>query len=235
MENSVYKRVEKSHLDYWWFSARRKIFGYILNNIYKKKIQLLDYGCGVVNNHKIYAKISKSIHIYDRKKILQKYKNNNLVKIYKKNSQIKFDLIILTDVLEHIKYDNNLLKQLSNLLNKNGKILITVPAFNFLFSSKDKQLHHYRRYDKSELKNKINKFFILEKISYYNFFLFIPISIIIIYNKIFNLEFIDKVEKKPNHIINKLLYWLFSLEKFFLFNFPFFFGLSIIAIAKKSD
>lgn len=179
MQNSVYKRVEKSNQDHWWFAARRRIFGYILNNIYKKKISILDYGCGVVNNHKIYAKISKSIHIYDRKKVLQKYKNNNLVKIYKKNSQIKFDLIILTDVLEHFKYDNNLLEQLSKKLNKNGKIFITVPAFDFLFSSKDKALHHYRRYTKPKLKKKINKFFIIEKISYYNFFLFLPLSGII--------------------------------------------------------
>ena len=71
------------------------------------------------------------------------------------------------------------------------------------------------------------------KLSYYNFFLFFPIVISIIFFKLFNIQFIDSVEKTPNIIINKLLYYIFNLEKFFLkfVNFPF--GVSLILFAKK--
>lgn len=119
------------------------------------------------------------------------------------------------------------------LLNKNGQILITVPAFDFLFSNMDKVLLHYRRYTKNNIKKIILKYFNITKLSYYNFFLFIPIVISIICLKIFRVSFIDYVEKKPNIILNSILFQIFHSEKFLLnfLNFPF--GISLIALAKK--
>jgi hypothetical protein len=126
-----------------------------------------------------------------------------------------------------------ILQHLSELLNKNGQILITVPAFDFLFSNKDKVLLHYRRYTKKNIKKIISKYFNITKLSYYNFFLFIPIVISIICLKIFRVSFIDYVEKKPNIILNSILFQIFNSEKFLLnfLNFPF--GISLIALAKK--
>ena len=121
------------------------------------------------------------------------------------------------------------------LLNKNGQILITVPAFDFLFSNMDKVLLHYRRYTKNNIKKIILKYFNITKLSYYNFFLFIPIVISIICLKIFRVSFIDYVEKKPNIILNSILFQIFHSEKFLLnfLNFPF--GISLIALAKKKN
>ena len=112
-------------------------------------------------------------------------------------------------------------------------MLITVPAFDFLFSNKDKVLLHYRRYTKKNIKKIISKYFNITKLSYYNFFLFIPIVISIICLKIFRVSFIDYVEKKPNIILNSILFQIFNSEKFLLnfLNFPF--GISLIALAKK--
>ena len=126
-----------------------------------------------------------------------------------------------------------ILQYLSELLNKNGQILITVPAFDFLFSNKDKVLLHYRRYTKKNIKKIISKYFNITKLSYYNFFLFLPIVISIICLKIFRVSFIDYVEKKPNIILNSILFQIFHSEKFLLnfLNFPF--GISLIALAKK--
>jgi hypothetical protein len=126
-----------------------------------------------------------------------------------------------------------ILQYLSELLNKNGQILITVPAFDFLFSNKDKVLRHYRRYNKKNIKKIISKYFNITKLSYYNFFLFIPLAIYIICSKIFRVNFIDFVEKKPNIILNSILFQIFHSEKFLLnfLNFPF--GLSLIVLAKK--
>ena len=81
-------------------------------------------------------------------------------------------------------------------------------------------------------KKKLNEFKIL-KISYFNFFLFIPLCIIILFYKIFNLQFIEKVENIPNKFINKFLYLIFRAEKLIInkINFPF--GLSILSIVEK--
>ncbi len=149
------------------------------------------------------------------------------------NNKEFFDLILVADVIEHVEDDMAILQHLSELLNKNGQILITVPAFDFLFSNKDKVLLHYRRYTKKNIKKIISKYFNITKLSYYNFFLFIPIVISIICLKIFRVSFIDYVEKKPNIILNSILFQIFNSEKFLLnfLNFPF--GISLIALAKK--
>lgn len=59
----------------------------------------------------------------------------------------KFDLILMMDVLEHIKDDKDYMKQIKNRLSDDGVILLTVPAFMKLYSLHDKELKHFRRYD----------------------------------------------------------------------------------------
>lgn len=63
-----------------------------------------------------------------------------------------FDLILLLDVLEHVKDDNSFLQSLANRLTPGGTLLISVPAWQYLFSSHDRSLGHHRRYALSSLR-----------------------------------------------------------------------------------
>ena len=157
-----------------------------------------------------------------------------MCQILKKISNQKYDLIVLADVLEHIKKDKNKIKELSGKLKKNKKILITVPAYKILFTKKDITLGHYRRYTINEIKNIFKKFKV-KKLSYFNFFLFFPISISLIFYKILKSDFIDSVETKPNSLINFLLYSIFNFESKIIniFNFPF--VISILGVFEKND
>ncbi|MBO6979381.1 MAG: class I SAM-dependent methyltransferase [Prochlorococcus marinus XMU1428] len=58
----------------------------------------------------------------------------------------KFDLILLADVLEHIPNDSSALNYLLSLLSDNGILLVYVPACQFLFSTFDSSIGHFRRY-----------------------------------------------------------------------------------------
>jgi len=71
----------------------------------------------------------------------------------------KIDLILLLDVIEHIEDDIAFLKWVNsfNNINNQTKFLITVPAFQFLFSEHDVFLGHYRRYDNKKLKLHIDQ------------------------------------------------------------------------------
>jgi SAM-dependent methyltransferase len=62
-----------------------------------------------------------------------------------------FDCIVLMDVLEHIEDDDAFLKETLDKLVPGGTLLITVPALQFLFSSHDRFLGHYRRYSRARL------------------------------------------------------------------------------------
>lgn len=62
-----------------------------------------------------------------------------------------FDTIILLDVLEHIEKDVKLLRQLSHGLRSGGKLIVKVPALQWLYSPMDQAIGHYRRYDRKTL------------------------------------------------------------------------------------
>lgn len=65
----------------------------------------------------------------------------------------KADCVLLLDVLEHCTDDAAVLKSVSSdaLVEKDSYILITVPAFQYLFSQHDHLLNHFRRYNKKQL------------------------------------------------------------------------------------
>jgi SAM-dependent methyltransferase len=65
------------------------------------------------------------------------------------------DSIIYINVLEHISNDDNELLMARNALQDGGYIFIFVPALSWLYSQYDAKIGHYRRYHKSQLKNKI--------------------------------------------------------------------------------
>ena len=212
MKNLVYKRHIDNFPNHWWFQARKKIIEEIIKKNFNKKIDILDFGSGSGVNIKMLSQFG-FVNIYEphskTKKYLQlKYKNKKKFKVLKKINKNKFDLIILADVLEHLKNDKKELKRLSKNLNKNGHILITVPAYKFLFSIKDKILGHYRRYNKNQISNLFKNFNTI-RLTYFNFFLFIPISLIIFFFKILNINFIKKVESSPNFFVNKEIWRTF--------------------------
>jgi len=240
MEKDVYSRHIKNYETHWWFKARKNIINSILKSkIKKKKIEILDYGAGSGTNINMLTNFGFT-YIYEKDKkttkyLIKKFNNKKKFKIIKKNylKKKKFDLIIAADVIEHIKNDKKIINFFHSKLKKSGFLLLTVPAFNFLFSKKDVALKHYKRYNAADIKKILLNKFEYIKLSYYNFFLFLPICILIIIFKSLNVQFISTVEKTPNIIINKLLYLIFNIEKFFLkfINFPF--GVSLILLAKK--
>jgi predicted SAM-dependent methyltransferase len=65
---------------------------------------------------------------------------------------VRFDAIIYIDVMEHIEFDRQEFELAVQYLKKGGKIIILVPAFNFLYNSFDTAIGHFRRYDKPMLK-----------------------------------------------------------------------------------
>lgn len=66
-------------------------------------------------------------------------------------SSKKFETIILLNVLEHIKDDQQALENLVNLLRPQGLLILLLPAHQFLYGSIDESIDHYRRYNKKAI------------------------------------------------------------------------------------
>lgn len=78
----------------------------------------------------------------------------------------KYDAILYIDVIEHIENDSEELIKASQHLNKNGSLIILVPAHNYLFSPFDKAIGHFRRYNKSMLQSVVPTHLHQEKLIY---------------------------------------------------------------------
>jgi len=241
---SKYCSLEDGH---WWFKARRDIIGRIIKEM-PKKAKILDVGCsgGVLINalkENCFWDIS-GIDISEE--AIGKCKKAGLKKVKKADGTKtglkanSFDLIIASDVLEHIKEEKKALKEWKRILKKNGKLLVFVPAFDFLWSAHDVANAHCRRYKKKKLCKTLKEagFEVLQS-GYWNFFLFLPVSLSRIVQNLFippekGHERGDQLTK-PGRISNRLLSELLLLENRMFsnkVNFPF--GVSIFALAKKS-
>ena len=120
------------------------------------KGDILEVGAGCGSFTKNY--LNKSINSItltelDKKNILdlkEKFKANANIKILNKNIEDvsgKFDSIIYLHVLEHIKNDKKEILNATKRLNKNGFLVIMVPADQKIYSNLDRAVGHFRRYE----------------------------------------------------------------------------------------
>jgi SAM-dependent methyltransferase len=220
--------------------SRSNLIKNISNNIKKKTI--LEIGCSsgyLIKDLKAKFKyinyVGADVLKLSLLKLSEKWKEVPFLKFdITKNplKNIKFDNIIMLNVLEHINDDFLAIKNTFKLLNKNGLIYIEVPAHQFLYDNYDKQLFHFRRYSIANLEQKLVKagYTIIKK-QHLGFFCFIPFAITKIINKLFskNKNSIKNKIKISNNLLVKFLFYI--EEKFPNFYYPF--GIRCFVIAKK--
>lgn len=233
MDKSYEIKYHKLEEKNWWFKARRNTILHLIQKIgVNKNAKILDIGCsgGLLIKflaHKGFLNIY-GIDISENAIDLCKERGIKNVKVMDGTKLLfndnEFDLVIASDVLEHIEEDSAALLEWYRVLKPNGKLIVMVPAFDFLWSSHDKINHHYRRYPKLDLKKKVKKAnFKIMRISCWNFFLFFPTVVVRLLQRFYNKknELKDQLYQ-VNPLINKILANLLKVEDWFLnfLNFP---------------
>jgi SAM-dependent methyltransferase len=88
-----------------------------------------------------------------------------------------FDLVTALDVVEHIEDDRGALRELYRVIRPGGMLMISVPAYKFLWGAQDEISHHKRRYTTPEIRERmIEAGFKVRRLSYFNTFLFPAIA-----------------------------------------------------------
>ncbi|NWF75839.1 MAG: class I SAM-dependent methyltransferase [Nitrospirae bacterium] len=238
---SKYHGLEEN---YWWFIGRRDIIIHLIMKA-RKDIEILEVGCSggpLMLSLKRHGFVNVN-GIDISKEAIDLCKNKGLNEVLvsdAENTGLKnqlFDLIIASDILEHLRDDEKALIEWHRILKPHGKLLIFVPAFNFLWSKHDEVNHHFRRYSSFRLKKILSKAcFEIERISYWNFLLFIPTSIIRLSQRLLfnNSKKNGDQLFQVNTFINKFLEIMIKFENRLLsagINFPF--GVSLFVLAKK--
>lgn len=68
-----------------------------------------------------------------------------------------YDVVIASDVIEHIEDDGHALTNLWSFVKPNGYLVLTVPAHTYLYGVRDKRWGHFRRYDRAYMLQKISQ------------------------------------------------------------------------------
>ena len=132
-----------------WEIARAESVLKLLKNNPREAIYA-DIGAGDLFFARKLAMFSDNpVYIVDKEQASLKETDNFIVcREINRMPENTFDCIILMDVLEHAKNDNDFLEDALRALKDNGKIVLTLPAHSFLFCQHDIFLRHYRRYDR---------------------------------------------------------------------------------------
>ncbi len=139
--------------------------------------------------------------------------------------QYSLDTVVCLNVLEHIEDDVNALKKVFDVLEPQGRLVLLVPAGKFLYGSLDTNLNHFRRYDKEEIKYKMESVgYEVERTFYFNL---AGVLGWLMNGRIVRSKKIPSLQLK----LYNFLLPLFKLEQFL--KIPF--GLSLVVIGGKRE
>jgi len=147
--------VDEHH---WWYRGRRRIIRAELDKLtLPPNAQILDAGCGsgrTLEELQDYGEV-RGIELNPEAAELARSRGQGEVEVGRLEDlpwdDETFDLITCLDVIEHTPDDRATLTELRRVTKPRGWMLVTVPAYQALWSPHDEANHHYRRYSRSTL------------------------------------------------------------------------------------
>jgi ubiquinone/menaquinone biosynthesis C-methylase UbiE len=245
MHEHEYEAMYGLENSYWWFVARRTLAQELLTEEVNGRpgVHILDVGCGTGANMSAFSKLGTAIGLDASAEALRFCRTRGLDGLV--HSGIEdlpfaaeaFEIVTALDVLEHIDDDLHGLREIHRICRRDGLLLITVPAYGFLWSEHDEALKHRRRYTAHELRNKLTLTgFEVVRTSYFITSVFFPILALRIWQGIAKSSTHPKTSHYiPPRWINASLIGLLGLERllFRRMNLPF--GVSIVALARPQE
>ena len=177
MNPEEYERMHALETSYWWFVGRRALVAHVLEatlarrkNASASALRLLDIGCGTGANLPVLReKLGDSGQLFgmDFSPLALQFARGVLevenssarapIRLLQGDAQElplrenSFDVVTMMDVLEHLRDDDRALREVWRVLRPGGALILTVPAYQHLWSAHDEALHHFRRYEKAGL------------------------------------------------------------------------------------
>jgi SAM-dependent methyltransferase len=238
---AIMDRVEDKH---WWFVGRRAILESFMRTIVSKlgasgsALRVLDVGCGTGANLEMLSQFGSAEGVDVSDDALEFCRGKGLT--VQKGLAEKlpfddetFDITTALDVVEHLDDDVAGLREMFRVTKKGGYSLIFVPAFMWLWGVQDDISHHRIRYTKSQIVERLEKAgYKIERATYTNWTFFTPILAGRLLMKLTGIK--PESENNVNvSALNGVFGKLFGAERFWLNNFNFPFGVSIVVVAKK--
>lgn len=241
MEKYLYEDLYNIEDSHWWHVSKREtVFAMIKRFLKVKKPIILDMGCGTGKNIELLKKFGNVYGIDKSEEAIRYCKKRGLRNVelgsiyntsYKKSS---FELITLLDVLEHTQEEKTL-REISRLLTTDGVLVLTVPAYTWLWSHWDVLQHHKKRYSQKDLRELLEKSgFKVLKISYMFSFLVLPLIFVRVFKNIFFKNNYSSDFKLTFKFLDRILVGVSDLERWLIVKCNIPFGTSIVCVAQRN-
>ena len=239
MERVVYRQMAELDQRHWWYRARRAVLADLIRReaMPPPKARILEIGCGTGHNLEMLAsfgevdavELDEEARAVAEQRLGRTVMNAPLPELGGVGART-YDLIAALDVIEHIDDDAAALAAIAGKLKPGGKLLMTVPAHQWMWSAHDVVNHHKRRYSKAALKRLIEGSPLkLRKLGYFNSLLF-PLAVA--ERGASKLRGKDSADVKlPPKPLNRTLEAVFAAERHLVGRLPLPPGLSLFAVA----
>ena len=160
MEREEYRRLHEHEERYWWHVGRREMLATVLSKDVPRSASRrgLDVGCGTGSNFGILAPYGRFFGTeVVREALGEPGQLRPRPVALARGEALPFGdgtlgMCTMFDVLEHVEDEARMLGEIRRVLQPGGWILLSVPAYMFLWSDHDVSLRHFRRYDRGGLK-----------------------------------------------------------------------------------
>ncbi len=148
-------RAEDRH---WWYRGRRTVLSRAIADLgLPRPARVLDAGCGSGRNMVELARLGPvtGVELSKTSVLLARAREAGDViegsVLAMPFDSASFDLAVSLDVIEHLQEDVDALRELRRVVAPGGSLLVTVPAYGWLWSGHDEINHHHRRYTRRSL------------------------------------------------------------------------------------
>jgi SAM-dependent methyltransferase len=242
LDTDYYTTLDSVQEQHWWYTARRSILERVLERVYAEgapKGTLYDLGCGVGANLPVLEKFGPTMGVdmsAEAVEFCRRRGRNNVSQANLNTLQGIPDnsgsVVVLADVIEHIDDEGPCLASAYRALAPGGALIVTVPAYMFLWGPSDDLNHHKRRYTAGRLRRVIEPAFRIEHLTYFNTLLFGLVAAGRMGEIIFKRSG-DDTAKLPPPALNRVLAGIFGLEAGVVPRRSLPFGVSLLCVARK--
>ncbi len=159
MRESAYREHYEVEDRHWWYRGRWAVVEALLSRTaLPARPRILDAGCGTGGYLQRYAKLGEASGVDPSPEAVGFCHERGLASVQQAGLEelpfeaASFDLITATDVLEHVAAEHEALRELRRVAAPGAALLLTVPAYMWMWSEEDVNLHHQRRYTKRRLR-----------------------------------------------------------------------------------